>query len=204
LEELLTSSNLIEFFESYIANQSIPEINNLLANHIANHTNSKNQDEHSQQAMLDWDFNNFLPDDLLVKVDRATMYHSIECREPFLDHRIAEFSFRMPIELKIKNGIGKYPLRQLLLRHFPASFFERKKQGFSIPVFSWFKSDLDILFHHYISDERLNAVDILNKEEVLREYKKYQLNKKRNKQYNIEKMWRILSFMMWWDNVHKS
>ena len=155
------------------------------------------------QAMMGWDFQYYLPDDLLVKVDRATMFYGVESREPFLDHRLVEFAARMPVELKIKNGKTKHPLRALLLRYVPKEYFERKKQGFSIPIFAWFSLELDAMFETYLSAEYVNRTGILNGEEVQKEYQKYLHYKKNGKQYNIEKMWRILSFMLWWEKYNQ-
>ena len=87
-------------------------------------------------AMMAWDLKYYLPDDLLVKVDRATMFHSVECREPFLDHRLIEFALRLPTAFKIKEEEGKYLLRKLLGRYVPKEYHDRKKQGFSIPIFA--------------------------------------------------------------------
>jgi asparagine synthase (glutamine-hydrolysing) len=149
--------------------------------------------------MMAWDFQYYLPDDLLVKVDRATMFYGVECREPFLDHRLVEFAAGMPMELKIKNGATKYPLRNLLSKHVPNEYFERKKQGFSVPIFEWFSKELDIMFQIYFNSSFLKRIDFLNATEVQREYQKYLRYKKNGKQYNVEKMWRILSFILWWE-----
>ena len=147
--------------------------------------------------MMDWDLKYYLPDDLLVKVDRATMFYGIECREPFLDHRLVEFAARVPLDLKFRNGDQKYILKKLLRRYLPAEFFERKKRGFSIPIFEWFSKDLDTMFNEYLSEENLKKTPFLNAATIQKELRKYFQYKKRNQSYNIEKMWRLLSFMMW-------
>lgn len=198
LEELLETDNIKDFFESYIANQSIAELQQMLSMDFKT-TPVEAVGRNELETMMAWDFKAYLPDDLLVKVDRATMHYGIECREPMLDHRIAEFSMRMPSDLKIKDGQGKYILRQLLKRYLPTEFFERQKQGFSIPLFEWFRKDLDQLFDRYLSKERIAEVPYLNVSAVTEELIKYRHYKQRNKEYNIEKMWRIVSFMLWWD-----
>jgi asparagine synthase (glutamine-hydrolysing) len=202
-EELLLAPDMESFFEAVVANQALPEIETLLNRSFPGISLSQSKQDQTQQSMLMWDFTNYLPDDILVKVDRATMHQSMECREPFLDHRLAELSWKMPIEFKIKKGIGKYPLRKLLSRYMPNSYFDRKKQGFSIPIFNWFMEDMDKLFEDYFSDNRLKNIDILNAKEIQREYRKYKIYKTRNKDYNIEKMWRLLSFMLWWERCNK-
>lgn len=204
LEELVSAQNPTEFFEAFLANQSMVEVYNMMTSEHSGSMNF-NSDRHSPlEVMMDWDFQYYLPDDLLVKVDRATMFHSTECREPFLDHRLVEFARSIPSGLKIKDGKGKYLLRKLLTRYLPQNYFERKKQGFSIPIFSWFREELDQLFHVYLSIEKLSHIPFFNAKEILREHAKYLYFKRLGKPYNIEKMWRILSFMMWWETYQRN
>jgi asparagine synthase (glutamine-hydrolysing) len=89
-----------------------------------------------------WDAGTYLPDDILVKVDRAAMANSLESRAPLIDHRIIEFAYRLPIEYKLEKGIGKKVLRELLYRHVPRQIVDRPKTGFSIPLASWLKNEL--------------------------------------------------------------
>ena len=84
----------------------------------------------------------YLPDDILCKVDRASMAVSLETRVPFLDHRVAELAARIPLGLKVRGGKGKHILRQLLYRHVPRELFERPKAGFAVPVGEWIKGPL--------------------------------------------------------------
>ena len=198
-EELVEAKKPMAFFEAFIANQSIDEIGKLL-NHVGSGSmNFSQKNENPMQAMMAWDFQYYLPDDLLVKVDRATMFYGIESREPFLDHRLVEFAAQMPVTLKMNGGKEKYPLREILSRYVPREYFERNKQGFSIPIFAWFSKELDAMFESYLNSDNLKNIDLLNSIEVQKEYRKYLLYKKNGKQYNIEKMWRILSFLLWWE-----
>lgn len=199
LEELLNVQNTSQLFEAMIANQSFEEIERLTGSYPPERYLSNGYtDQEPLQQMMIWDLKNFLSDDLLVKVDRATMYHGIECREPLLDHRLVELAMRIPIALRIKDGKGKYLQRKLLSRYVPEEFFERKKQGFSIPVFAWFAQDLDEMFKTHLHEDNLRSINALNLAEVKKEYKKYLSYKEKGKAYNIEKMWRILSFVLWW------
>lgn len=198
-EEVMAAENPAEFFEAFIANQSLDELAKLMSPASIGTMGFSGNDLSPLQTMMAWDFQYYLPDDLMVKVDRATMFQSIECREPFLDHRLVEFAMRIPTELKIKNGKGKYLLRKLVSRFVPPENVEREKKGFSIPVFAWFSKELDAMFNQHLSLEKLKAVPFLDASEIQREYRKYLFYKKLGKQYNIEKMWRILSFMMWWE-----
>ena len=83
----------------------------------------------------------YLKDDLLVKVDRATMQHSLETRVPLLDYRIVEFALNLDENLKIKGNVSKYLLKELLYDYVPKSYFDRPKRGFSIPMHIWLRHD---------------------------------------------------------------
>jgi len=202
-EEIVSAGNSIDFFEAFLANQSVTEISQMVQSASNGSMGFTRKDLTDLQAMMAWDFQFYLPDDLLVKVDRATMYYGVECRDPFLDHRLVEFASRMPEELKIRNGKGKHILRKILKKYVPEKFYERKKQGFSIPIFAWFSRELDEMFEHYLSNVSLKNIAFFDGQEIQREFAKYKLYKKQGKQYNIEKMWRILSFMLWWEKYLK-
>jgi asparagine synthase (glutamine-hydrolysing) len=94
----------------------------------------------------------YLPDDLLVKVDRMTMAHSLEARSPFLDHEVVEFCLRLPPALRLDRSGGKALLREVAAPLFPPRFLERPKMGFSVPLAQWLRGELRPLLHDWLGD----------------------------------------------------
>lgn len=117
-----------------------------------------------QQAMFD--FNYYLCDDLLVKVDRASMYHALECRCPFLDKSIVTLSTSLSAGLKKRNGVSKWLLKELLSDYLPKKLVYRSKRGFSIPLSQWLKNDLHYLIDDFLNDEIVEEVGLFNKSYV--------------------------------------
>lgn len=117
-----------------------------------------------EQALFDIKY--YLKDDLLVKVDIATMQFSLEARSPFLDYRIVEFALNLSEGLKKKNGVSKYLLKEALYDYIPQKFFERPKWGFSIPLHKWLKKDLHYLIDKYLSNEIVVKSRVVRPEKV--------------------------------------
>lgn len=150
--------------------------------------------ETPMQGMMLWDYHRYMVDDILTKVDRATMSVSIEGREPLLDHRIAEFMAQVPFEYKYKNGESKYLLRKVLERYLPPEMINRPKKGFGIPMFEWFDNDLNELFEEHFKQEALEKHGLFDVEYIETEYEKF----KDNKSLNVNKLWYILVFQLWY------
>ncbi|MFM9008261.1 MAG: asparagine synthetase B family protein, partial [Bacteroidota bacterium] len=121
-----------------------------------------------------FDLEHYLPDDLLTKIDRATMKHSIEARVPFLDNDLVSFALNLDDKLKIKGGQSKYILKKVLFSHLDQSLFDRPKSGFSIPLVRWLKSDLKYLVEKYLSEEMILKSNLVDPEYVNRLIKEYQ------------------------------
>lgn len=107
-----------------------------------------------------WDFHHYLPEDVLTKVDRTTMAVSLEGREPMLDHRVAEFAFRLPLRMR-RGALGsKHILKSILYRHVPRSLVERPKQGFTIPLESWLRGGMADMVDDHLSADRVRQAGI--------------------------------------------
>jgi asparagine synthase (glutamine-hydrolysing) len=112
-----------------------------------------------EQAIFDLKY--YLKDDLLVKVDRASMKYSLEARVPLLDHNIVEFALNLSPDLKIKNGVQKYLLKEVLYKYLPRDFFNRPKSGFSIPLARWLKKDLRQLIEVHLSEQNVRKYGVV-------------------------------------------
>lgn len=140
-----------------------------------------------------YDIKTYLPDDILVKVDRATMSVSLEGREPFLDHKIVEWTSQLPSEFKYKNGKSKYILRKVLSKYIPIELVDRPKQGFGVPIYEWFKGELKELYLEYLDENRIKEAGIFNPSEVRRLLESYL----QDKGVNHNKLWLLFIFEQW-------
>lgn len=105
-----------------------------------------------------FDLRYYLPDDLLVKVDRASMHYGLEARTPLLDHRLVQFAMNLDANLKIRNGDSKYLLKQVLYKYAPASLFDRPKWGFSIPLVHWMRKEMNTYIEDMLRSEKINTI----------------------------------------------
>lgn len=139
------------------------------------------------------DFIYYLPDDILTKVDRATMSVGLEGREPLLDHRLIEYVSQLPLAYKFDGHIQKKILKDILYGYVPKDMMNRPKRGFSVPVFHWLANDLAYLVDEYLSYDRLKESDVFNTEYVFSLVEKF----KRGEFYYKPFIWRLLVFQMW-------
>ena len=160
---------------------------------VLDRESSPETDEFINAAMY-WDQLGYLVDDNLVKGDRSSMAYSLETRLPFLDHRIVEFSWRLPLSMKYRNGTSKWLLRQLLERYVPYSLTERPKMGFSVPLGDWLKGPLKAWAGDLLHTEYSKSVE-LNRCEVERIWREHQ----RGSYDHSHKIW-VLCMWLAWEN----
>jgi len=146
--------------------------------------------EHWMMAM---DAKQYMTDDILVKVDRAAMANSLETRVPLLDHRVVELAWQLPLHQKIRNGTGKWALREVLYRHVPRQMIERPKKGFSIPLAQWLRGPLRDWAEALLDEQRLQGEGYFHAQPIRKLWREHNTGKRDN----ALKLWSILMFQAW-------
>jgi asparagine synthase (glutamine-hydrolysing) len=140
-----------------------------------------------------WDTSTYLVDDILTKLDRATMRVALEARVPLLDHRLVEFAWQIPVGMKFRDGSGKYILKRLLERYVPRHLFERPKMGFGIPVDSWLRGPLRDWASVYLLPDGQNVDDYLDRSVIAATWKEHLSGR-------VDRggaLWTVLMFDIW-------
>jgi len=195
----LNSNGIAEMFinaSSYVDNKTLNKV--LINSDIDfNLTHFKTFEKIDKLSTLDQimliDYKTYMTDDILTKVDRASMQLSIEAREPLIDHKIIEFTAQIPNNIKYKNNNGKYLLKKILYKYIPKKLIERPKVGFQVPLYEWLRNDLKEELDFYLSQERLTKSNIYKVDAILNIKKQLYAGKN----INLSFLWFVLMFEMW-------
>lgn len=151
------------------------------------------------EAMMKLDTITYLPDDILVKVDRAAMAVSLETRVPLIDHRVYEFAWSLPFKYKVRGGTGKWLLRQVLHRHVPQSLVERPKRGFAVPLAAWLRGPLRDWAEALLDPARLRQQGWFEPEPILRKWREHLSGHRKWDSH----LWGVLMMQAWLDRYHR-
>ena len=200
LASIMTSASADELYRRLVSHERNPE--SIVVNGQEDRPGSGLWAEHEMHLLLRADFSErmmfndqvgYLTDDILCKVDRAAMAANLETRVPFLDHRLAEFAWQLPLNMKIRDGQGKWLLRQVLYRYVPKALIERPKQGFGVPIDAWLRGPLRDWAEDLLDESRLRREGYFHAAPIRLKWEEH-LSGRRNWQYWL---WNVLMFQAW-------
>ena len=181
-----------QYTDKQLENVLLSNVNRLETKYLSNALQAEN---YSPLAyMMAIDYQTYLVDDILQKVDRATMTASLEGREPLLDHRIIEWAATLPDDFKYHNGEKKYILKEIVHDYLPKEMMDRPKMGFAIPIAHWLQNDLRELVEENLQETKIKEQGIFHWEFVL----KLKTDFFQGKKELDMKLWYLLMFQMWY------
>ena len=197
----LDSKDIDTLYLNLISHWREPETLVLDKTTIKNHSSEAFSDEGQTrlpklsdvEQMMAKDTAGYLIDDILVKVDRAAMYNSLETRIPMLDHELIEFAWSLPMSLKINKGRSKWPLRAVLAQYVPTHLIDRPKAGFAVPLDLWLRGPLKNWAEELLDETRIQQQGFLNSEPIQKKWQEH-LSGKRNW---ASQLWSVLMFQAW-------
>tara|TARA_R110002050_G_scaffold300734_1_gene472047 strand:- start:1903 stop:3831 length:1929 start_codon:yes stop_codon:yes gene_type:complete len=194
LSEVLKMDSGIDFYKSLVSQWIHPDVL-VQGGHEKDLDiwNLKPQGSNFTSHMQLLDSLTYLPDDILTKVDRASMAVSLEARVPLLDHRVAEYAWQLPHNMKVRDGKSKWILRELLYRYIPKEMMDRPKMGFGVPIDSWLRGDLRDWAEDLLSEKSLNKTGVLNPDPIR---EKWIQHTKHHKNWHYS-LWPVLMFVAW-------
>jgi asparagine synthase (glutamine-hydrolysing) len=201
MKSILSNADDKNIFLNLTQHHSNKEINALFKNapvelHTAFDSKELTKENFSLLSyMMAIDYQTYLLDDILQKVDRATMSVGLEGREPFLDHRVIEWAARLPMEYKYNNGCKKFIIKEIVHKYLAKEMMDRPKMGFGIPIVTWLQTDLKPFVNQYFDESFIVKQNIFNNKEVQRIKKSFY----QGKIERAEKIWFLLMFQMWYD-----
>ena len=201
LKNLLKQPSVANILQSITQQMTAPEINKMFKEKVSvlpSGFDSKELLEANYSGMaymMAIDYQTYMLDDILQKVDRATMSVSLEGREPFLDQRIIEWAAQLPMEYKYNNGSKKFILKEIVHKYLPKTMMDRPKMGFGIPIAKWLQGDLKPYVDQYLSSDFVRKQDLFDEAVVKNIYDAFYAGKVER----AEKLWYLLMFQMWYD-----
>ena len=201
LKSILSDSDKKNIFLNLTHQHSTKELAGLIKTNTSplitsfDSTQLKSEHYNMLSYMMAIDYETYLLDDILQKVDRAGMSVSLEGREPFLDHRIIEWAAQLPMEYKYNKGNKKFILKQIVHKYIPAKMMDRPKMGFGIPIAAWLQNDLKPFVDMYFDEQFIEKQNIFNSNII----QKIKRSFYEGKIERAEKVWFILMFQMWYD-----
>ncbi len=160
-------------------------------------TNHKPVEKRTMNALFAAEYQHYLQDDILVKVDRSTMAVGLEGREPFLDYRIAEWAMQLPLQTKYKDGTLKYLLKKITHQYLPKSLMDRPKKGFSLPINKWLRGDLKHLLAEAFNPTLLAQQNLFDSAYLQKRKKRFLME-----QDDTDFVWHFIMFQLWYKRWH--